>query len=207
MAETHLIETTIHGRYVVRPGSSRHLVGFHGYGQTAEIMMGDLERIPGASEWTLVSVQALNRFYGKNEEVAANWMTRQDREDAIADNILYVQRVMAGFPDRTRLVFAGFSQGVAMAWRAAANIPCDGVISLSGDVPPDVTAPTLPPALLGRGSFENWYSDEKFKKDLSFLAGRSEVTSCVFRGGHEWTDEFRRAAGVFLSRWIPASTA
>ncbi|HEV8436428.1 MAG TPA: phospholipase [Thermoanaerobaculia bacterium] len=206
MAETHLIETTTHGRYLVRRGSSRYLVGFHGYGQTAEIMLRDLEQIPGASEWTLVSVQALNRFYAKNEEVGANWMTRQDREEAIADNILYVQRVMASFPDRTRLVFAGFSQGVAMAWRAAASIPCDGVISLSGDVPPDVTAPQLPPALLGRGSFENWYSDEKFKKDLNFLAGRSEVTSCVFRGGHEWTDEFRQAAGVFLSRWTPALT-
>jgi predicted esterase len=200
MAETHLIETTVHGRYVVRPGSSRHLVGFHGYGQTAEIMLRDLEQIPGASEWTLVSVQALNRFYGKNEEVAANWMTRQDREEAIADNILYVQRVMGSFSSRSRLVFAGFSQGVAMAWRAAANIPCDKKKTKSGDVPPDVTAPNLPSALLGRGSFENWYSEEKFKEDLSFLAGRSDVTSCVFRGGHEWTDEFRQAAGAFLSR-------
>lgn len=199
MAETHLIETTIHGRYMVRRGSSRYLVGFHGYGQTAEIMLGDLEQIPGSDAWTLVSIQALNRFYGRNEEPAGNWMTRQDREEAIADNILYVQRVMALFPERSRLVFVGFSQGVAMAWRAAVNIACDGVISLSGDVPPDITAPTLPPALLGRGSYENWYSEGKFKKDLSFLAGRSEVTSCVFRGGHEWTDEFRQAAGVFLN--------
>src|ERR1051326_8310852 len=204
MTETHLIETSIHGRYVVRPGSSRYLVGFHGYGQTAEIMLADLESITGSDAWTLVSVQALNRFYGKGEEVAANWMTRQDREEAIADNILYVQRVMATFPERSRLVFAGFSQGVAMAWRAAANIPCDGVISLSGDVPPDITAPQLPPALLGRGSFENWYSEEKFKKDLTFLAGRSDVTPCVFRGGHEWTDEFRKAAGVFLRRFCVA---
>ncbi len=202
MAETHLIETTTHGRYLVRPGSSRVLAGFHGYGQTAEVMLRDLEQIPGTEEWTLVSIQALNRFYGRNEEVAACWMTRQDRDEAIADNILYVQRVMAGFPNRSRLVFAGFSQGVAMAWRAAANVPCDGVISLSGDVPPDITSPKLPPALLGRGSFENWYNDEKFKKDLSFLAGRSDVTSCVFRGGHEWTDEFRLAAGAFLSRSV-----
>ena len=198
MTETHLIETTTHGRYLVRAGSSRVLAGFHGYGQTAEIMLRDMEQIPATEEWTLVSIQALNRFYGKNEEVAAGWMTRQDREEAITDNILYVQRVMAHFPERSRLVFLGFSQGVAMAWRAAANIPCDGVISLSGDVPPDITSPKLPPALLGRGSFENWYNEEKLKKDLSFLAGRSEVTSCVFRGGHEWTEEFREAAGRFL---------
>jgi predicted esterase len=198
MAYIHLIETMTHGRYAVRAGSSRYLVGFHGYGQTAEIMLADLEQIPGNEAWTLVSIQALNRFYGRNEEVAACWMTRQDRDEAIADNILYVQRVIALFPERSKTVFAGFSQGVAMAWRAAANIPCDGVISLSGDVPPDVTAPNLPPALLARGSFENWYNEEKFKKDLSFLAGRSEVTACVFRGGHEWTEEFRQAAGGFL---------
>src|ERR1043166_3086920 len=190
IAETHLIETTTHGRYLVRPGSSRVLAGFHGYGQTAEIMLRDMEQIAGTEEWTLVSIQALNRFYGRNEEVSAAWMTRQDREEAIADNILYVQRVMASFSERSRLVFIGFSQGVAMAWRAAANIPCDGVISLSGDVPPDITSPKLPPSLLGRGSFENWYNEEKLKKDLSFLAGRSEVTPCVFRGGHEWTEQF-----------------
>lgn len=202
MTETHLIETTTHGRYLVRPGSSQYLVGFHGYGQTAEIMLRDIEQIPGAEEWTLVSIQALNRFYGRNEEVAANWMTRQDREEAIADNILYVQRVMAAFPGRSTLVFAGFSQGVAMAWRAAANIPCDGVISLSGDVPLDVTVPNLPPALLGRGKYENWYNEEKFKKDLSYLEGRSAVTPCVFTGGHEWTEEFRQAAGTFLKNLV-----
>jgi predicted esterase len=199
MAETHLIETSIHGRYLVRRGSSRYLVGFHGYAQTAEVMLRDLEQIPGADGWTLVSVQALNRFYARNEEVGACWMTRQDRDESIADNILYVQRVMAAFPGRTRLVFAGFSQGVAMAWRAAANIPCDGVISLSGDVPPDVDAPHLPPSLLGRGKYENWYNEEKFKKDLRFLEGRSNVTPCVFTGGHEWTEEFRQAASAFLN--------
>jgi len=200
MTETHLIDTTIHGRYLVRPGSSRYLVGFHGYAQTAEVMLHDLEQIPGADAWTLVSMQALNRFYARNEEVGACWMTRQDRDEAIADNILYVQRVMATFPERTGLVFAGFSQGVAMAWRAAVNVPCDGVISLSGDVPPDIDAPDLPPSLLGRGKYENWYNEEKFNKDLRFLEGRSNVTPCVFTGGHEWTDEFREAAGAFLAR-------
>src|SRR6476659_3275663 len=106
MTETHLIENRVHGRYLVKRASSRLLVGFHGYGQTAEVMLRDLEQIPGAEERTLVSVQALHPFYARNEEVGANWMTRQDRDDAIADNILYVQRVMANFPERSRLVFA-----------------------------------------------------------------------------------------------------
>ena len=47
-------------------------------------------------------------------------MTRQDREAAIADNIDYVDRVVAATRTAAEpLVFAGFSQGVAMAFRAA----------------------------------------------------------------------------------------
>src|SRR5947207_222684 len=174
MIETHLIPTTVHGRYLVKRGSSRVLAGFHGYAHTAEIMLRDMEQIPGASDWTLVSIQALHPFYVRGgEEVGANWMTRHDREEAITDNLQYVQRVLETFADRTRLVVLGFSQGVAMAWRTATTVPCDGVISLGGDVPPDVTSPKLPPTILGRGKLENWYSESKFNKDLSFLEGRA----------------------------------
>ena len=53
------------------------------------------------------------------------------------------------------LVFLGFSQGVAMAFRGAADEAprCAGIIALGGDVPPDVRAreTSLPPVLLGRG--------------------------------------------------------
>ena len=52
---------------------------------------------------------------------------------------------------RRPLVFAGFSQGGAMAYRAAARYPSDALIVLASDVPPDVLAATrasLPPDLL-----------------------------------------------------------
>jgi dienelactone hydrolase len=80
-------------------------------------------------------------------------MTSQDRELAIADNVAYVRNVVAQFPAARRIVFAGFSQGVAMAYRAAAAIPTTAVIALGGDVPPDVipVARSLPPVLVGRG--------------------------------------------------------
>ena len=39
------------------------LVGFHGYMENAEMQMQRLEAIPGGLEWTLVSIQALHRFY------------------------------------------------------------------------------------------------------------------------------------------------
>ena len=93
MIETHTIETKTHGRYLVRRGMNAHLlVGFHGYGESAEKHLSELEKV--GVDWTLVAVQGLHRFYTRSEDVVASWMTRQDRELAIADNIEYVRRVV-----------------------------------------------------------------------------------------------------------------
>jgi predicted esterase len=127
-------------------------------------------------------------------------MTRQDRELAIADNINYVRAVAAAFPEARTIVVEGFSQGAAMAYRAAASLDhVAGVLILGGDLPPDVDGP-LPPVLIGRGELDDWYTDEKLKKDLSSLDGRARVETAVVKGRHEWTDAFRSAAGQFLSR-------
>lgn len=198
--QAHTIEARTHGRYLVEPGpEERLLVGFHGYAESAETHLRELLRIPGVERWTVVSVQALNRFYTRAQDVVANWMTSQDREGAIADNVDYVRAVVAAFPPPASLVFAGFSQGAAMAWRAAAAHPgASGVVVVGGDLPPDV-APPLPPALIARGEHDEWYSAEKFAADLARLAG-GEVATLVHGGGHEWTDEVREAVAAFLRR-------
>ncbi len=213
------VETITHGRVLVRLPAAREpagapaparplLVGFHGYGENAERNLEQLERIPGSECWTLASVQGLHRFYtGRMGEVVASWMTRQDREEAIADNIAYVDRVVdAIVRDHgvRRLVFAGFSQGVAMAFRAAVRgtAHADGVIALGGDIPPDVRglpASQFPPAVVGRGTRDTWYTEDKLKADLTLLQSKgAHVRAVVFEGGHEWTDEFRQAAAQFL---------
>ncbi len=95
-------------------------------------------------------------------------------------------------------MFFGYSQGAAMAYRAASDYGrASGLIALGGDVPPDVVD-NVPPALVARGARDEWYTEEKFKKDLSFLRTITRVTSCAYEGGHEWTDEFRDAAAKFL---------
>lgn len=203
MPETRLIEATVHGRYIIREGGPRLLFGFHGYAENAEVHMAQLEKIPGSRGWTLVAVQALHPFYTRNDQmVVANWMTRMDREHAIADNLAYVRKVVSDVGASTPLVFLGFSQGAAMAYRAASSIPCDAVIALAGDLPPDVAAQVpvqLPPhVLIARGQKDDWFTDEKLKKDLNFLRPISQVQSVTFEGGHEWTDEFRTAVGRFL---------
>lgn len=200
--ETRHVATTTHGRYLVAPGADQLLViGFHGYGENAERHLADLQRIGGIGEWTVASVQALHPFYNsKTQEVIASWMTSLDRETAIADNIAYVRLVREAFPRAEAVVFEGFSQGAAMAYRAAAACSARGVIILGGDVPPDVieSGVTLPPVLIGRGVKDEWYSEEKLKKDLRYLESTTQVETCIFDGGHEWTSDFRDAASRFL---------
>jgi predicted esterase len=213
MAETRTLSTATLGRYLVEPASrvpgvgAPLLVGFHGYGQNAEHLLEELRRIPGAAAWTLVAVQALHRFYNtKTQEVVGSWLTSLDREQAIEDNLAYVARVVAELRAERghgRLVFAGFSQGAAMAWRAAAHCrPCHGLLVLGGDLPRDVAgAPclTLPPTLIGRGERDTFYTAPQLAKDLTLLEARNLQPEVVrFNGGHEWGPDFLEAAGRFL---------
>ena len=199
------VETPVHGRVLYKArASERLLLGFHGYAETAETHFAELERVPGIGEWSVAAVQALHPFYVKGGSVvAASWMTSQDRDLAITDNVRYVRNVIAALPPAQAVVFLGFSQGVAMAARAAAQIRCAGLILLGSDVPPDVRDAQLPPLLLARGIRDEWYTEEKLKKDLSFV---TPARILEFDGGHEWTDEFRAAAGDFL-RTIATSNA
>jgi len=207
------IEAAVHGRYLVRvPRTERlctALFSFHGYGEDAAANLAVVERIPGLDDWLIVAVQALHPFYTKSERIVASWMTSQDRELAINDNIRYVRGVVDAvtreFSINSEIAFAGFSQGVAMAYRAAAHIPAAGVIALAGDVPPDITKrpdrSALPHVLIGRGTADEWYTEEKMAADVERLKTlATSVETTVFVGGHEWTDAFLETAGGFLAR-------
>ncbi len=206
----HVVETTTHGRYLLEgPADAATLVlGFQGYGETAEVQLERLRRLPGASACALASVQSLHLFYTKANAVVGSWMTRLGREQAIADNSRYVAAVIADArrhcPVVERVVYAGFSQGVAMAYRAAARAarPGDAVLAIGGDLPPDVADdPTahLPPVVVARGLGDEWFTDAKLQRDLEALRARQvPVTSVVFEGGHEWPDPMFAAASELL---------
>lgn len=217
--------TSTHGRVLVQDAadslSPDLLVVFHGYAQSAEVALMDVSSIPGVAErWRVVAIQALHRFYAKDERVVASWMTRQDRDEAVADNVAYVDRVVAEeiaqqVPDdrrpvrasaRPRVVFLGFSQGASMAYRAAVlgRHRAAGVIALAGDIPPEVKQPAAarqpwPRVLIGAGDQEHWYTADKVSADSAFLVTQGvKPDICRFNGGHEWTNEFRAAAGQWL---------
>jgi predicted esterase len=207
------IATAVRGRYLTIPaaasGPAPILAGFHGYGEDAETQLERLRAIPGSDRWLLVSVQALHRFYERRtNRVVASWMTSQDRENAIADNIAYVEACLAAvaaeWPVAPRAVFTGFSQGVGMAFRAAAKtvVPVAGVIAVGGDIPPELTPDSLrrlTRVLITRGDSDTWYTQEKFTADDQRLRDAAvQVHALQFDGGHEWSSEVISAASDFL---------
>ena len=188
------IAATIHGRYLVETPSGGApvgtLVGCHGYAEPAEAQLERMRAIAGADRWLLVAVQGLHRFYHRRaNEVVASWMTRQDRELAIADNAAYV---------------AGVVDAVGREWPGSTPLGrrVDGAISVGGDVPPELDAAALgriDRALICRGVNDEWYTTAKFDADIGRLrVAGAGVTPLAFDGGHEWSDAVNQAAGVFL---------
>jgi len=215
MTREILAPARVHGRVLLDEsgaddGSLRLLVGFHGYAQNADEMLAELQRIPGHDGWTLIAVQALNRFYrGRTHVTVANWMTRQDRERQIADNVTYVDGAIdaaAGTREVSALVYCGFSQGVAMAFRAAAlgRRRADAVLALGGDVPPELLgdpSTRFPHVVLAAGARDDFYTPARMRADADALTGRTErVETVAFDAGHEWHDAFRRHAAGVLAR-------
>jgi predicted esterase len=221
MPEQLIVSATTHGRVLVEvPSVARALtsmpmlVGFHGYGENAERHLQELLAIPGTASWVRVAVQALHPFYNtKTGEVVANWMTKEDRELAIADNAAYVRSVVGRVRQQTGaggpLVYAGFSQGAAMAYRAAAlaGHAAAGIVAVGGDLPPELGggASPLAPApsnlrvLVARGDGDPWYTRDKLATDLAALAHLGvPALPLTYAGGHEWTAELRAAVGRFL---------
>ena len=202
-----------HGRVVVRPAAfdgkrSRLLLAFHGYAQRAESMIDMLDGVPGGDRWTIASIQALHPFYDRHNNVVASWMTKEDREAAIAENIEYVDEATVALQRDRRadvIVCFGFSQGAAMAWRAAVlgRRRADGIIALGGDVPPelaDAPGENFPIALVAGGRRDDWYTEAKMTTDLTLLEAKgAPYGSLRYDGGHEWTAEVAREVGKFLA--------
>ena len=88
--------------------------------------------------------------------------------------------------------------------------PADGIILLAGDIPPALKirrapgegdARPWPRVLIGVGSSDKFYGADKLSADVSFLRAHGIAHEVArFHGGHEWSDEFRKAAGAFLEK-------
>ena len=125
----------------------------HGHGQLAARFLSrftPLER----DDRLFVAPEALSRYYltssgvhHRDSPVGATWMTREDREAEIEDQIRYLDLVYDEIfrqvgRDGVRLWVLGFSQGVATVarWLARGKASADRVVLWAGMIPPELDA-------------------------------------------------------------------
>ena len=95
-----------------------------------------------------------------------------------------------------------------MACRAAALLPCDGLIAVGGDIPPEIKEAgcNFPPTFLARGSDDTFYPAKTFEADIAYLKEHAaSYNGCPFTGGHEWSDTVNKKAAQFLSAFDSSS--
>ncbi|MFW5845656.1 MAG: alpha/beta hydrolase, partial [Planctomycetota bacterium] len=153
------------------------LIGFHGYGENAAIMLPRL-RLPVDLRMASVAVQALHPFYRSADKVGHSWMTSEERTRHIEDNLGYCERVLDELRARMhweRVAWCGFSQGAPMAVRAAQRYGGHALILNGGELPPGEAIDQLPPILLGRGDSDPIYTAADCERDRLRLtdAGRT----------------------------------
>lgn len=182
----------------------------HGHGQLAARFLSrfvPLER----HDRLFIAPEALSRFYLTNtpngvhrpdSPIGATWMTREDREAEIEDQIAYLDLVHDEIfsqveRDRVRLWVLGFSQGVAtvVRWLARARASADRVVLWAGMIPPELDAARAralwarAPVTMVVGSTDEFATPKVVAAQEAKLRELGVAfTSIGFEGGHDLSD-------------------
>ena len=136
------------------PGSPRELwIVCHGYGQLAGRFIHDFAPLDDGTR-LIVAPEALSLFYldsiperrkQREPRVGATWMTREHRDAEIADQITYLDQLVAALTGQLggaspRVVVVGFSQGTATVcrWLGAGGTRVDQLVLWGGQIPPEL---------------------------------------------------------------------
>ncbi|HEX2615907.1 MAG TPA: dienelactone hydrolase family protein [Flavobacteriales bacterium] len=140
--EEHHLRVPRTARYYTlgtRASAREAWVVLHGYGQLARFFLRGFEGVE-EGRW-IVAPEGLSRFYLNDDHsrVGATWMTREDREHEMADQLSYldalVEATAAGLPVKV----LGFSQGVATAtrWALSGRTAITRLVLWGGSLPPE----------------------------------------------------------------------
>ncbi len=124
--------------------AERVWIVLHGYGQLARYFLRSFEGMDKAS--LFVAPEGLSRFYtdAGHTRVGATWMTREDREHEIQDQVSYLDALAAKLreecPRAEHGLVLGFSQGVATAarWSMLGRSPFKRLVLWVGTLPAEL---------------------------------------------------------------------
>lgn len=194
----------ITGRFWVQKPTSTPsgslILGLHGYGESGQLMLDRM--IPWTiGGHTIASIEALHPIYLPNRKVGHSWMTSHLREEAIAENLRYIQRVLDQLQQEisfSSLTVFGYSQGAQMAMRVARWIDGVHLIALGAELPPELH---LPP-IYGKERSPTRVTLARGKKDLSIAHETfsdnqkqwqdwgADCTALELPGAHRWSEDW-----------------
>lgn len=172
---------------------------FHGYGQLAEFFIRKFlpfdssDRIFLAPEGT--NYGYLKEFQGR---VGANWMTKHEREVAIANNHRYLnllmEQTMEKFDQAPRIHVLGFSQGAATStrWASQWSGKIETLVLWAGGFAQDLSLDLgkekfeQTELILAFGDQDELIQEEHKKQQLELIKSLGKQPKVVnFAGGHE----------------------
>ena len=129
---------------------SRVFIVLHGYAMLSEFFVQKFKNLDDGNT-LIIAPEALNRFYIDSNygRVGASWMTKEERESDIEENIEYLNSLFKVVYDEIghdnfKMNILGFSQGGATAcrWIFSSKMKVDNLILWAGDIPKDTLTET-----------------------------------------------------------------
>ncbi|WP_111669326.1 alpha/beta hydrolase [Algoriphagus litoralis] len=171
----------------------------HGYGQLAEFFLRKFNSF-FSQHRLFIAPEGTNYNYleGFQGRVGANWMTKHERETAIANNHRLLDQlldsVLEKYPGKPKIKVLGFSQGAATAtrWGSRWNGKIDTFVLWAGGFALDLNLEQAGAAfaetnlILVLGAKDELITPESIAKqeDLILSLGK-DVIRLTFDGGHE----------------------
>lgn len=168
------------------------LIVLHGYGQLAEFFIRKFNDLP--QKYLVVAPEGMHRFYlnGTSGRVGASWMTKEDRESDITDNLNWLTQLFTELTKQKtfeKTILLGFSQGGATAarWFYSQKVPFDQLILWASVFPPDLEKPQNTENTENYfivGTKDEYLSDEQQNQEISFYRNLGFSTQ-KFEGKHD----------------------
>ena len=172
--------------------ASKLLIVLHGYGQLAEFFIRKFKDI--SEDYIVVAPEGMHRFYlnGTSGRVGASWMTKEDRESDIADNLNWLSQLFVELNKQKsfeKTILLGFSQGGATAarWFYNKKVPFDQLILWASVFPPDLERPQINSNSNNYfviGTDDEYYNAEAQKNEIEFYE-KIGFQTLQFEGKHD----------------------
>ena len=168
------------------------LIVLHGYGQLAEFFIRKFNDVP--EKYLVIAPEGMHRFYlnGTSGRVGASWMTKEDRESDIQDNLNWLNQLLNELKENKKfekIILLGFSQGGATAarWYYSSENDFNHLILWASVFPPDLEKPehsNNSKNYFVIGNQDEFYSTEQQNQEISFYRNLGFRT-LTFEGKHD----------------------